>query len=178
MPEIKGMLQPHDGVVSLFDVGGDDVGARLLSSFSGHLDKTSAALWQVINARRPFTDTLAGCLKMQSAIERAARMAVTGFIANTHLMSETTTDVILDGWKLARQVARHSQLDVKLVTVMEELDDRSELAEISDPLFRLQRNMRPPWLRDNETPAPEGIGEEPSLPARRPIPIGRPTGAK
>ena len=31
--EVPGMLHPPESVLTLFDVGGDDVGARVLSSF-------------------------------------------------------------------------------------------------------------------------------------------------
>ena len=32
LPEIRGMLRPPDGMLTIFDVGGDDVGAKVLAS--------------------------------------------------------------------------------------------------------------------------------------------------
>ncbi len=170
LPEIRGMLQlgPGDGV-SLFDVGGDEVGARMLSSFHDHLPADSYALWQVLNSRRPFTDSPAGCQRMRASIEAAARMRVTGLVSNAHLVTETTPEVIAEGLALAREVAAQSGLPLVFITAMGELADHPQVAALDAPLFRLERHMLPPWLR------PAGACEDPTdLPAARPTPLGRP----
>ena len=192
LPEISGMLQPPEGQVSLFDVGGDDVGARLLSTLAPKINRqTSPALadgasrsyelWQVINARRPFTDTVAGCLKMHEAIEGSSRLKITGLIANTHLIEETSAEVILEGWYLAREVGEKTGLPVVFVTAMEEMAASKELEEVDVPIFRLQRRMLPPWLAKQkdlkQQPLHHGEGEE-TVPAARSIPIGRPSGVE
>lgn len=51
LPEIKGMLRPKGDQISIFDVGGDPVGARILSSYNEILREEPYALWQVINSR-------------------------------------------------------------------------------------------------------------------------------
>lgn len=170
VPEIQGMLAPAAEGFRLFDVGGDDVGARLLSSFSERLGDAAYGLWQVINARRPFTDSVAGCMKMMESIERASRLRVTGLIANTHLVTETTAEIILEGWELASQVAERSGRPVVFVTAMDALADAPELAAVDAPLLRLERYMIPPWLQK--------AGPADPMPAARPVPIGRPEGAK
>ena len=103
LPEIRGMLHPPAGTISIFDVGGDDVGARALAAFRTSIADGQYQLWQVINAKRPFTDTVAGCLAMRRAIESASCFSVTGCV-NSHLIDETTPGV-LDGWRLAQQVS-------------------------------------------------------------------------
>jgi hypothetical protein len=60
VPQIKAMLEPQGDDFSIFDVGGDDVGAKMLSSFVEALGARPYALLQVINARRPFTGTVEG----------------------------------------------------------------------------------------------------------------------
>jgi hypothetical protein len=199
LPEIGGMLRPPEGQVSLFDVGGDDVGARLLSTLAPKLhagDVTSPrmssandespdyALWQVINARRPFTDSVAGCLKMHAAIEKASRLKITGLIANTHLIDQTSPEVILDGWRLAKKVGAETGLPVVFVTAMGDMAASEELAEVEVPIFEMDRRMLPPWLkhagpRAKEPSTPQTLrdasGAE-TVPAGRSIPIGRPSG--
>jgi hypothetical protein len=171
VPEIKGMLNPHDNQISLFDVGGDEVGARLLSSFAESLSFSPYALWQVINSRRPFTDTVEGCLKMRDGIERTSRLKVTGFVVNSHLMQETTPGVILEGYHLARRASEQSGIPTVFVTAMEELADAPELGEVEIPVLRLKRYMLPPWIRPREE-------ETVNTPAGRTVPIGRPQGVK
>ncbi len=169
VPEIQGMLGPAAEGYRLLDVGGDDVGARLLSSMARRLTDTPYGLWQVINARRPFTDSVDGCVRMMEAIERASRLTVTGLVANTHLVAETTAEVIIEGWHLARRVAERTGRELMFVTAMGELADAPELAEVDAPILRIERLMLPPWLRRRD-PAT-------NLPAGRPVPIGRPSGA-
>ena len=106
LPEIHGMLHPPEGVITLFDVGGDDVGARALAAFRPVVQEGAYQLWQVINARRPFTSTVEGCLRMQASIETASRLTVTGLLANTHLIEQTTPETVLDGWRLAARGGR------------------------------------------------------------------------
>lgn len=146
LPEIRGMLHPPDGVVSILDVGGDDVGAKALASFRTSIGDGDYELWQVINAKRPFTNTVAGCVEMRRAIEHASRWHVTGLLVNTHLVDATTTDTVLDGWQLARAVSGETGLPIRFVAVMAPLADRAELAAIDAPVLRLHRHMLPPWL--------------------------------
>ena len=173
LPEIAGMLQPPEGVLSLFDVGGDEVGARVLASLRPRFVDGQYELWQVINSRRPFTGTVQGCLNMLREMELASRLQVTGLLVNSHLIEETTPDVVLEGWTLAREVAEKSGLPVRCVAAMEHLADAPEIAGIEAPLLRLQRHMLPPWKKSL-------VGAEPSddrsetLPAAGPTPIGVP----
>jgi hypothetical protein len=154
MPEIKGMLRPPEGRASVFDVGGDPVGARVLSSFREHLGGSPYELWQVINSRRPFTGDVAGCLRMRAEIEESSRLRVTGVIANSHLVTETTAQVILEGYALAREVSEAAGVPVVCVTAMGALADTPELDAIEAPIFRLDRLMLPPWLK-SQIPNPK-----------------------
>jgi len=145
LPEIRGMLHPAPGTISIFDVGGDDVGARALASFRTSIADGDYQLWQVINAKRPFTDTVAGCLAMKRSIETASRFSVTGWLVNSHLIDQTTPETVLEGWRLAQAVAAETGLPIRLVAVMDELADAPELSVIDAPVLRLTRLMTPPW---------------------------------
>jgi hypothetical protein len=171
VPEIQGMLDPKTKGIRLFDVGGDEVGARLLASLSKRIEnlKQPYSLWQVINSKRPFTHRVSGCIAMMESIEKASRLKISGFVANSHLMEETTPEVILEGWKLAHAVAAQTGRPLKFVTAMEDLADALELRAIDVPVLRLHRHMLPPWLDSNQPKTTH-------LPAQRPVPIGRPTG--
>ena len=172
VPEIKGMFHPAQGEASLFDVGGDPVGARLLSSFIAHMAGTPYELWQVLNSRRPFTRDLAGCLKMRGEIQDASRLKVTGFIANSHLVTETTADVIVEGYALAQEVSKATGSPVVFTTAMGALADDPAVKAIDVPVLRLERHMLPPWVR----PAADDTRDDDPLPAARTVPLGRRTG--
>ena len=171
VPEIKGMLRPPEGQVSIFDVGGDPVGAKLLSSFHAHLGDAPYELWQVINSRRPFTRDLPGCLAMRAQIEESSRLKVTGLIANAHLVQETTPAVIIEGYALAQAMSKTTGIPVKFVTAMGALADAPEVRAIGAPVLQLTRHMLPPWIR----PGAGSDRTQKTLPAGRPVPLGRRT---
>ena len=145
LPEIAGMLHPAPGQCSILDVGGDDVGSRVLSSLRCALGSSPYELWQVINHNRPFTNTVGGCLRMQDAIETASRLKVTGLVANTHLMEHTDARVVYDGYELAREVARSSGLPLRCVAVPAAVADDPLLDSVEPPLLPICRMMLPPW---------------------------------
>ncbi len=165
LPEIKGMLQPGENAVNIFDVGGDEVGAKILSSLKEALQGKPYALWMVINAKRPFTDTVDGCLRMLDGIENTSRLKATGLVANTHLMHETETATILEGIELTEKVSRKSGLPIAVLAVMEPLVDTLNPDELGLNVLPMKRRMLPPWIK----PSSAGILPKPG----RPVPIGR-----
>jgi hypothetical protein len=147
LPEIKGLLQRPDGTAVL-DVGGDDVGARVLASYTGFV--AAHEMLQVVNAYRPFTDTVAGACRIAEEIEAAARLRMTGVISNAHLQDETTIDVLLKGADLARRVAEARGLPLRFVTAPRELATQVA-ARLQEPVLPIDRHMLPPWKRDTTT---------------------------
>lgn len=170
VPEIKGMLEPREGAISIFDVGGDEVGARLLSSFFEPLRNKPYRLLQVINSRRPFTGTLDGCVRMKEGLERSSRLEVGGFIVNSHLIADTDLDVVLEGFELAQKVSEKTGVPIEFVAVMGELADAPEIGDLPVPILPLRRFMLPPWLKDRTK---DDSGDETSnrMPAGRVKPL-------
>jgi hypothetical protein len=166
VPEIKGMLQNGDVAreLDIFDVGGDPAGATLLSSFNSYIAEQPYHLFQVINSRRPFTDSVEGCLEMKRGIEAASRLSVTGLVVNSHLAEQTTPDVIVEGYELAREVGERAGLPVAFVTAMGDLADAEEVRALPVPVLRLERMMLPPWLQ---------VGEKTDNPDETIVPAGR-----
>jgi hypothetical protein len=169
LPEVRGMLHPPAGMITILDVGGDDAGARSLASFRTSIADGEYELWQVINAKRPFTSTVDGCVQMIGAIETASRWRVTGLAANAHLIEETTAETVVDGWALASSVSDRTGLPVRFVGAMAHIAGAVESRAIAAPILRLHRHMLPPWLQSTERSSPGAS----ALPAPRPVPIGR-----
>jgi len=168
LPEIRGRLRSGSGFL-IFDVGGDDVGARILSSLTDLFSGQPYVMLQVVNAKRPFTDSVEGCLKIKSEIEAAARLSVTGLVSNTHLMEETDSAVIAEGLELTDEVGRTASLPVAFVTadraLQDELRGRREqpIGEGEGdrlngrPILWLERRMLPPWKLRSMTDRAERV---------------------
>ncbi|MCU0693058.1 MAG: hypothetical protein MUF54_16815 [Polyangiaceae bacterium] len=148
LPQVKGLLQGRDGR-SVLDVGGDEVGSRVLAGLADAFDAAVHELWFVVNANRPFNDTVEACTGTIRRIEHASRLRVTGLVPNTHLMEETTPQMVLWGVDLAHRLGSSLQLPVAMVAVMESMAEHVNDNAIADPILRMRRLMLPPWLKRN-----------------------------
>ncbi len=143
-PAIAGLLR-SPGPLTILDVGGDDVGAVVLGALADALKDRTVQMLQVVNPLRPQTGSLEGCLRVRTAIESAARLPVAGWIVNAHLMDETTTATIADGYRFGQQLAAATGLPLVCVTAPQAL-----LAAASDgvddcPVLGIRRQLVPPW---------------------------------
>jgi hypothetical protein len=140
----------------VLDVGGDDLGARVLGGFSHALG--DAAVLLVLNERRPFTDSVAGARRMVEELEAASQLKISGIVANTHLIDETTEEVIRSGVEFAETVS--AEIGVPLAFVVVERKLAGQLAaELQYPVLTIERLMTSPWEPSNQGP----IGRPPSL---------------
>lgn len=154
LPQIKGLLG-DPSLLSIFDVGGDTAGSRVLSALAPEIVPPQRHFWFVVNGNRPFCDTPEGCVTAIRRVEGASGLRVTGLIANTHLMSETTPEMVISGVRLAEEVGRRLGVAVQLVTAMEPVAAALPPAAFEAPLLPLRRLMTPPWLRrGGERPGP------------------------
>lgn len=115
VPEARTGVRPGDGHRGriVFDVGGDDLGARVLGSLAGTVDRSSAEILFVVNANRPFAGDLPSLRTMLRAVEAAARLDVTGLVANTHLLEETTPEIVRAGIRAARELEAATGLPLR-----------------------------------------------------------------
>jgi hypothetical protein len=148
MPQVAGLIR-DPGDLALLDVGGDHVGATVLSALAEAFDaaKRSIQMLQVVNPFRPNTDTVAGCLDMRAAIEAASRQTVTGWIGNAHMMDETLADHIGQGYALMRDLADASGLPLVCMTAAEALLPKIAHLAMDCPVLTIRRQLVPPWKK-------------------------------
>jgi hypothetical protein len=101
----------------LFDVGGAALGVRALGSISGLLDPKTADMLFVVNINRPFAEDLPSLRTMFDEVQAAARLPVTGLVANTHLMDETTPETVRGGIRAARKLEAASGIPLRFCAV-------------------------------------------------------------
>lgn len=144
IPEIQGAIRRTKGRLIL-DVGGDDTGARVLSSLSDAFTPGGYDLLLVLNSNRPFTSDLVQSLKMLAEIESSSRLKFTGIISNAHLMDDTTSETVLTGLKLSEEVSAASGLPIVCVAAETEIARKLETSSINYPLLSLNRSLLKPW---------------------------------
>jgi hypothetical protein len=145
-PEVAGAIRQPGGL-TILDVGGDNVGARVLAALAAAFAGRPYRMLQVVNPLRPATATAAGCLSIRREIEAAAGLAVDGLIGNANLIDETSVGVVLDGAAFMRALARESGLPLVCVTAPEALAPQLDSARIGCPVLAIRRQLVPPWRR-------------------------------
>lgn len=145
-PKIKGVFENQE-LYSIFDVGGDDVGATVLGRFADLFFSTSYELFFVVNACRPFTQTAHKVINMLHEIEKAAGLKVTSLVNNTNLGPNlTTVSTIIEGQKMLEEVSLHLGLPIAFIGTTANLIPtlRNHLSN-QVPLMPLELFMQPPW---------------------------------
>lgn len=154
-PQINGLIR-NPGELAILDVGGDKVGAKVLGALADVIEQTSHAvtMWQVVNPNRPGTESIDGCLAARAAIEAAARLPLSGWVGNAHLMGETTFDHILQGYELMTALTQASDLPLAFITMPWDLWQASDRSIFRCPVLPIRRQLVPPWEKASALGAP------------------------
>lgn len=151
LPGVRGALEQFDGTLIL-DVGGDDVGARVLGSLSDAFPPDENEFLLVLNANRPFTATVDACKSLMAKIEASSRLRFTGIISNTHMLEFTTADTVRQGIQLAQALSDDTGLPIAFVAAMPEQLMQISDSEIDVPVLVLNRLLLKPWERPQREP--------------------------
>ncbi len=145
-PAVADILrQPAD--VTILDAGGDDAGVTVLASLEAVLKNRPVRMLQVINAFRPFTGDVTGCLKIRQEIETTGKIKITGLVSNANLLDDTSVEHIYQGYDLIRQVSADTGLPVEFITATPEIRSQLDLNRITCPVLTIDRQLLPPWKR-------------------------------
>lgn len=120
------------------DVGGDDDGAIALGRYKQFFDNADYEMSLVVNTRRPLSSAISEIIEMKNNIETASRLKVTNIIADTNIGSETTKEIIEEGYLIVKQAADMLDLPVKCVV---SAIDAEFSAEINNKLFKIERKL-------------------------------------
>ena len=140
----------ENGRDNVIDVGGNAVGARVLSRFRNQIAEGSYDMWLVVNANRYESQTAEQVLGFADAIQGASGLKVTGLINNTHMLNETTMEDVLLGNEVAGEVARKLQVPCVYCCCPPELLEAcgARRKELLGEVVPIQMYMRPEYLMD------------------------------
>lgn len=136
----------HDSKVNyVMDVGGDNVGARVVGRFAEHFQENDYDMFCVVNANREKTQTPQEVLGYIEAIEATSKLKVTGLINNTHLLKETTIEDVLRGQEIVKEVAKMKNLPIKYVCCLEKLVEHLP-NNIEGDILPIKLYLREEWM--------------------------------
>jgi CobQ/CobB/MinD/ParA family nucleotide binding protein len=148
-PGVAAMIRKKD-ILAIIDVGGDGVGATVLSALGDVFKDRPLKVFQVINPFRPYTDTLEGCVKIRAEIEQNAKLNITGLVSNANMMQDTTIKHIHQGYEFIGRLADQSGLPVEFITVPDTIKKANDMTQFSCPLLTIKRQLVPPWIQAEE----------------------------
>lgn len=149
VPAVSGAMtmpvtnKEYDYVV---DLGGNDVGTKVLGRIIPLLDPAETDFFMVVNTYRPNTSTPEGVIMQMENLEYASGLKVTGFINNANLVRETTASCLVEGDAILKEVTKRTGVPVKYVSYVEELMTEDVPDGLAGELFPMKLNMRKAWM--------------------------------
>ena len=153
MPAAVNSAFDRDWDLVIFDVGGDPAGALSLARYHSDfaaLIPGQLEVYDVINTRRPMSETPDRILKLKDDMEGFARQKVTGFVHNSNLQIWASAQDLIDGYPVVSEASKISGIPVVYTTgrkeVIEEFlsGDGIDRSFVGTPLV-LETYMKRNW---------------------------------
>jgi hypothetical protein len=128
---------------AIYDLGGNDVGAKLLRQFEDYNDQ-DIDLYLVINVFREDSSSKEKIIQLINKIEGAGGFKVTGLINNSNLLKETTLEDIAFGEKIIEEVALATKLPIVYTAVWEDI--YADNLAFQGETLKLKLYFRKNWL--------------------------------
>ncbi len=103
----------------IFDVGGDAAGAlslgRYYQDFAAQ-PQGSVEVLDIVNVFRPMSESAEKIMKLKGDMESFARLAVTGYVNNSNLLTWASADDLRRGYDVVRELSDMTGLPVAMTT--------------------------------------------------------------
>ena len=142
--EIMGPLNDKS-VNYVIDVGGDNVGGKVVGRFANQFNSNDYDMFYVVNANREKTQTAKEVLQYIDAIEATSKLKVTGLINNTHMLKETTVEDVLKGQYVAREVSKIRNIPIKYISCLESIVDKLP-KDLEGDILPMKLYLREEWM--------------------------------
>ncbi len=142
-PEISSVFEKKEYSVVL-DVGGDDLGARVLSRYRDEIFQDDYEMFFVVNIMRPMTDTIEKIEQMIWEIEESARIKVTKLVNNTNLLQYTSEEDILKGQAMVEAISQKLGIPIAFISGLG-IDGRSIEEKTGIKVLEMNRQIKLPW---------------------------------
>lgn len=132
---------------AILDIGGEDLGARILASLKNRFpDEQSAEqahVYFVVNTCRPFTSDPDQIAAMADALTGASKMRITGMINNTNLLEFSDEHVLLESEDIIQAASDRTGIPVAFAAARDDLvpAEWGSVTPDNRPLLRMTRTI-------------------------------------
>ena len=132
----------------IIDLGGSEVGAKVLGRFGDLIDKNEVDFFMVVNIFRPETGNEDEIIHQMRLLEQMSGFKITGLVNNSNLIHETRVEDILEGDAYLRKVSDLTKIPIRYTTCMvDEVQQYSTLIDkVGGEFFPMSYNMRTIWM--------------------------------
>lgn len=127
---------------AVLDIGGDDLGARAVSTYRKKIEQNDYRHFFVVNVKRPLTSDADKIMEYVNEIETTSGLKVTGLVNNTNLMHFTTIYDIMEGNGIIQNAAEKLGIPVSFHCVMENLMTGLDKQEYDPDLNRFLKDEK------------------------------------
>lgn len=127
------------------DLGGDDDGARVISSLKPLLDGRQVRAYFVVNVFRPFNETVEEICQNIGRLSSRSRLRFNALVNNANLGDQSTEEIVTLGERMVSEVSKVTELPVQWTVLSEELAERLNFSAFKYPVFVIKRFMRVSW---------------------------------
>ncbi len=153
------IFEKKDRVV-IVDVGGDDAGSTVLGRFRPQFENTDYDMLYVINRYRSMSTDMDEAIEVLEEIKAVSGLKPSKLVNNSHLMFETTAEVLRNGMDFADDISKKTGLPVYCTTVRRDIFDRvknsnnndaefNELSEKITNLYPIDIFVKTVWQQNN-----------------------------
>lgn len=128
----------------VLDVGGDDLGARVLSRYYDEIVEDDYLHCFVINIKRPMTKTVDEIETMIAEIQGSSKMKIDILVNNSNLLGATTPDVIGEASLIVKEVSKRVSVPYELICGMKDVL-RSYEGDSGIKRLYMEKFIRLPW---------------------------------
>ncbi len=131
------------GAPVIIDAGGDEEGAKALGRFASTIKGAVEPyeMFYIINGKRSVISGAREAILLLGDIERRSRLKATGIVNNTHLLQETTLEMVKESRNYANENAELLGLPLVCTTVPVNLVKD----ELASDLYPVARYVLAPW---------------------------------
>ncbi|MBN1891201.1 MAG: hypothetical protein JW780_00300 [Clostridiales bacterium] len=129
--------------IGVIDVGGEDLGAKVLAGLKKRIEGTDFRVFMVVNTFRPFTVDAKGIAKTAMKLSAAANLPIYGLIDNSNLLNETTGEELEISYPVLKEASEITGIPLRFASGLDEYLPKEWVGQTSNqvPLIRMKRSI-------------------------------------
>lgn len=118
-----------ESVLAVIDIGGEDLGSRVVASLRERLSGQDFAINLVVNPFRPATNTPEGIAWTADSLTSTIGLSLTSLVDNANLLDMQNLSQLVDSFPVVAEGARLAGLPIAFTATMAEIPTQDDLLE-------------------------------------------------